>query len=77
MLWRWMKGGFFSSVKIRDVRGGDFCWEIINVYGPVKTELKGLCLQELYRKTKNTEVPIMVGGDFNMTRFVQEKRNGP
>jgi hypothetical protein len=25
------EGIFFSSVKISD-RGGDFCWEIINVY---------------------------------------------
>jgi hypothetical protein len=47
-------------VKIRD-RGGDFCWEIINIYGPVKIELKGLFLQKLYRKIKNTDVPVMVG----------------
>jgi hypothetical protein len=33
-------GRFFSNVEIRN-RGGDFCWEIINVYGPVQYELKG------------------------------------
>jgi hypothetical protein len=57
---RWMKEFFSQSVKIRD-RGGDFCWEIINIYGPVKIELKGLFLQKLYRKIKNTYVPVMVG----------------
>jgi hypothetical protein len=54
------EGRFFSSVKIKD-RGGNFCWEIINVYGSLKTELKGMFLQELYRKIKNTDVPVIVG----------------
>jgi hypothetical protein len=31
---------FFSSIKIRN-RGGEFCWEIINVYGHVQHEIKG------------------------------------
>jgi hypothetical protein len=64
-----------SSVKVRD-KGGDFCWEIINVYGPMQTELKGIFLQKLYRKIKNTNVPVMVGGDFNLIRYVHEKSNG-
>jgi hypothetical protein len=54
------EGRFFSSVKIKD-RGGNFCWEIINVYGSLKTELKGMFLQELYRKIKNTDVHVIVG----------------
>jgi hypothetical protein len=62
-------------VKVRD-KGGDFCWEIINVYGPMQTELKGIFLQKLYRKIKNTNVPVMVGGDFNLIRYVHEKSNG-
>jgi hypothetical protein len=31
---------FFSSVKISN-RGGEFCWEFINVYGHVQHEIKG------------------------------------
>jgi hypothetical protein len=42
----------------------------------VKIELKGLFLQELYRKIKNTDVHVLVGGDFNMIRFMHEKSNG-
>jgi hypothetical protein len=34
------EGRCFSSVKIRNTEG-DFCWKIINVYGPVKHGLKG------------------------------------
>jgi hypothetical protein len=34
------EGKYFSSVKIKN-KEGDFYWEIINVYGPMKSELKG------------------------------------
>jgi hypothetical protein len=54
------EGKFFSSVKIKN-NGEDFCWEIINVHGHVKHELKGLFLQELYRKIKNTYIPLLMG----------------
>jgi hypothetical protein len=32
-------------------------------------------LHELYRKINNTDVPVMVGGYFNLIRFVHEKSN--
>jgi hypothetical protein len=32
-------------------------------------------LHELYRKINNTDVPVMVGGYFNLLRFVHEKSN--
>jgi hypothetical protein len=34
------EGKKFSSVKIRN-RSDNLCWKVINVYGPVKHELKG------------------------------------
>jgi hypothetical protein len=66
---------FFSSVKIRN-SGDEFYCKIINVYGSVKQELKGQFLKELYRKIKNTEIPMLIGGNFNMIRYVHEKSNG-
>jgi hypothetical protein len=41
----------------------------------VKYELKGQFLQELYGKIKKTDVHLLVGGDFNMVRYVHEKSN--
>jgi hypothetical protein len=66
------EGRFCSSIKIRN-RGDGFCWEVINVYGPVQYEFKGQFLQELYQKIRACDVPIMVGGDFNMIRYAHEK----
>jgi hypothetical protein len=39
----------------------------------VKYELKSLFLKELYQKIRINQVPVMVGGDFNMIRYVHEK----
>jgi hypothetical protein len=67
---------FFSWVKIRN-RMDDFCWELINVYGHVKKELKPAFLQELYQRIQRGSGPVMVGGgDFNMIRYPHEKSSG-
>jgi hypothetical protein len=42
------EGEFFSSITIENRK--DNFWEVINVYGPVKKERKGVFLQELYQK---------------------------
>jgi hypothetical protein len=47
------EGEHFSSVKIKN-RVSDFCWEVINVYGPMKKELKSSFLQELYQKIQGS-----------------------
>jgi hypothetical protein len=39
----------------------------------VKYELKSLFLKELYQKIRVNQVPVVVGGDFNMIRYVHEK----
>jgi hypothetical protein len=54
------KGKFFSSVKIKN-SGDNFCWEVINVYGPVKHELKSQFCQELYEKIKKIDIPFFGG----------------
>jgi hypothetical protein len=39
ILRRWEREGCFPSVTIRN-RGDGFCWQVIDVYGPVMYELK-------------------------------------
>jgi hypothetical protein len=39
-----------------------FCWEVINVYGHVRKELKSAFLQELYQKIQASHGPFMGGG---------------
>jgi hypothetical protein len=45
------EGGFFSWVKIRN-RVDDFCWELINVFGPIKKELKPAFYKNCIRRSK-------------------------
>jgi hypothetical protein len=51
----------------------NFGSEIVNVYGPVRNERKGIFLQELYQKLLRCEVLVVVCGDINMIRYGFEK----
>jgi hypothetical protein len=42
------EGKYFSSIKIRN-KEGNFVWEVINVYGPVKSE-KGIFCRRCFRR---------------------------
>lgn len=53
-----------------------FKWGVINVYGPVQVELKADFLRELMEIILLVEVPIIVGGDFNLVRDSSEKSTG-
>jgi hypothetical protein len=55
-----VEGNHVSWVKIRN-RVDDFCWEVINVYGPVRKEFKASFLEELYQKIQSNFGPLMVG----------------
>jgi exonuclease III len=65
------EGKFFSCITIEN-RKDNFCWEVINVYGPVK-EINGEFLQELYQKIQRCQDPFVICGDFNMIRYSHEK----
>jgi hypothetical protein len=62
------EGLFFSNVIVVN-KQDNFSWEIINVYGLVRNEKKGIFLQELYQKLMRCEVPVVVCGDFNMIKY--------
>lgn len=50
-------------------------WEVINVYGPADHSLAHLFLAELEAKINSSNLPIVVGGDFNLIRGPEDKNN--
>jgi hypothetical protein len=53
-----------------------FTWILMNVYGPAHDEGKIEFLEELQMKVLAADVPIMLGGDFNLVRNIEEKSSG-
>jgi exonuclease III len=68
------EGRYFSSIGVENKKD-KLCWEIINVYGPVKTE-KAEFLHKFYQKIQRRGKPMVVCGDFNMVRYCHEKSSG-
>ncbi|KAG2585397.1 hypothetical protein PVAP13_6KG417401 [Panicum virgatum] len=54
-------GVFYQSLHLRNSKN-DAAWMLINVYGP-----------ELLDKIKSTPLPLIVGGDFNSVRRIEDK----
>lgn len=69
------EGRFFQCFVVKSVDDG-FKWGVINVYGPVQVELKADFLRELMELILSVEVPILVGGDFNLVRDSSKKSTG-
>lgn len=58
------------------IERGYFKWKLFNVYGSVQDSLKHDFLTNLETAINESEVPILVGGDFSMIRRVEEKSIG-
>lgn len=69
------KGVFYVSLVIRN-RLTNVRWELITVYGPANHSLSADFISELSRKCLTTDLPLIIGGDFNMIREVEDKSNG-
>ena len=69
------RGEYFQSLQVRNIEDG-FQWELVNTYGPVQDEKKEEYLQELGGKIKECGWPMIIGGDFNLVRRVEEKSSG-
>ena len=65
-------GVFYQSLHLRNSED-DVAWMLINVYGPVQDDRKPEFLQELLDKIKNTPLPLIVGGDLNLVRRIEDK----
>jgi len=70
------KKGRFCQFFVLKLRENEFKWGVCNVYGPVQMYLKAEFLRELMELILSTEVPIIVGGYFNLVRDSFEKSSG-
>lgn len=50
-------------------------WEVVVVYGPADHSLSALFLDELTTKIDSCNLPLRIGGDFNLLRFPVDKNN--
>jgi exonuclease III len=56
-------------------KSDQFCWALVAVYGAAQDEHKPEFLAELVRICEEENLPILVGGDFNIIRRKEEKNN--
>lgn len=77
-----------DSLEVRNVVMGDFAvkfrvqskadgfnWALVAVYGKAQPELKPDFLVDLVCICGNEQLPILIGGDFNIMRRQEEKNN--
>ena len=60
-------GDFAVKFRVRSKADG-FNWELVAVYGATQPELKPDFLADLVRICGSEQLPILVGGDFNIIR---------
>ncbi|XP_020158914.1 uncharacterized protein [Aegilops tauschii subsp. strangulata] len=68
------RGQFFVSMELYE-RSLNFKWEVTIVYGPADHSRSASFLEELHRKVSAASLPVVVGGDFNLLRFAEDKSN--
>jgi len=49
---------------------------LFNIYGPAHDDRKLEFLEEIQNKVLSSDLPMMLGGDFNLVRKVGEKSSG-
>ena len=67
-------GDFAVKFRVRSKIDG-FNWVLVAVYGAAQPELKPEFLADLVRICGSEQLPILVGGDFNIIRRRDEKNN--
>jgi exonuclease III len=67
-------GQFFISASIL-CRADNFKFEIIGVYGPADHAFTQEFLQEISARVAASDLPILMGGDFNLLREAADKNN--
>jgi hypothetical protein len=51
-------------------------WNLVVIYGSPYGDRKIDFIDELHFVLANNQGPIVIGGDFNLNRFVSDKNNG-
>lgn len=67
-------GEFHIKFHLRN-RADNFTWTLVAVYGAAQDEHKSAFLRELVNLAKNNPYPMLIGGDFNILRYQEEKNN--
>nr|XP_045089534.1 uncharacterized protein LOC123497248 [Aegilops tauschii subsp. strangulata] len=68
-------GEFHIKLHIRN-KADNFTWTLVALYGATQDEFKAEFLHELVNLAKDNPYPILIGGDFNLLRFPNEKSRG-
>jgi mannosylglycoprotein endo-beta-mannosidase len=65
----------FSISTLLTCKRTGFSWKFIVVYGPVYDEQRQVFLNELDYVMSSWQGPLLIGGDFNLVRFLSNKSN--
>jgi hypothetical protein len=63
-----MKGIFFVKFQLCNKSDG-FKWALVAVYGPTQPDHKESLLAELVRMCSHENLPLVMGGDYNILRL--------
>jgi len=63
---------FFVGVTVRH-RKLNFIWDFVNVYGPANHDISPDFIQSLSRRCEKAILPLVLGGDFNLIRTIEDK----
>jgi hypothetical protein len=51
-----------------------FVWKLVNFYGPAHDDRKSEFLEDIQTFVQSSEIPILLGGNFNLVQKVEENR---
>jgi hypothetical protein len=63
------------SCMLQD-RKSSFCWKLVVVYGSPYEEGNAEFIDELHAILASWQGPLLIGGDFHLSRFASDKNNG-
>jgi hypothetical protein len=67
-------GNFVLKFKLHN-KAANFVWHMVAVYGAAQENEKEIFLSELARMCDTENLPLLVGGDFNIIKNQSEKNN--
>jgi exonuclease III len=68
------EGEFYIKFHLCNKSNG-FKWALVSVYGPAQADQKEKFLAKLVRMCSHEDLPLIMGGDYNILRHPYEKNN--
>jgi endonuclease/exonuclease/phosphatase family metal-dependent hydrolase len=72
VFWTVVVGEYFVRLLV-NTRKENFTWNLVIVYGDAQHDGKAKFLVELIHVIKHSQYPLLIAGDFNMTRRVTDQ----